>query len=93
MAFYGLSDRDVLTMPVTRFWLLNRSIDRVTAERSISTAVISAQVQSSEGFQELITGLQKQLGQIVDMDEAIIKQTEQLDRDGLNLLRNLGKVC
>jgi len=92
MAFYGLSDRDVLAMPAPRFWLLNRTIDRLAAERSIATAMIAAQVQSNEGFTELIQGLQKQLGKIVEMDQVAVIQSAQLDREGLHALKSLGKA-
>lgn len=92
MHFYGLNDREVLKMPISRFWLLSRSVDRISAEEAIQATMVAINSQSSEGFTDMMSGLQKQLGVIVDMDHAAVKQTEQLDRDGLNILRNLGKV-
>lgn len=90
--FYGLSDRQVLEMPVTRFWLLNRSIDRIQAEKSIGAAMIAIQTQSSEGFSDLMSGLQKQLGKIVDMDPIEVAKTEELDRGGLHSLKGMGSI-
>ena len=92
MHFYGLSDLDLLAMPVRRFWLLNKSVDRIVAEQAIQSAVIAVQTQSGDSFSDLMKGLRKQMGQVVVLDRARKGVAEKLDREGLDKLRLLGKI-
>lgn len=92
MRFYGLSDRQVLEMPVTRFWLLHRSVDRIAAEESIRSAMIGASVQSGDGLSALLTDLRKQMGTVVDMDQVAVAMEAKLDKQGFAALKNLGNA-
>lgn len=92
MHFYGLSDQQLLAMPLKRFWFLSRSIDRITAEEDTRMAHVAAMVQSGETLEDLLDRLRKQMGTVVDMDHAVTAQEEQLDSAGLASLRELGKV-
>jgi hypothetical protein len=62
--------------------MLSRNIDRINAENDIRAARIGLQVQSGEGFQELIADLQKQMGKVFEYDEA--RRAMQAKRDVLN---------
>lgn len=50
--------------------MLSRNIDRITAEQDIRQAKIALQAQSGEGFQSLVEDLQRQVGRVVEYDEA-----------------------
>ncbi len=92
MRFYGLSDEQVLQMPVRRFWLLHKNVDRIAAEEDIRVAAIAASVQSGESFNELMNGLRKQMGEVVIIDRISQAMTEKLDRVGLAMLKGMKKV-
>ena len=65
MKFYGLADDHVLAMPLKRFWLLHRSVDRLTAEDDLRAMQIGAAVQSGDGYKQAVAALQKQMGKII----------------------------
>ncbi len=92
MHFYGLSDQQLLAMPLKRFWFLSRSVDRIAAEQDLRLLSIGASVQSGESYKDMVTGLHKQMGKVVIMDEVERAQTEVLDRSGLSSLKGIGKV-
>lgn len=101
MAFYGMSDRQILDLPVTRFWLMSRSIDRISAERDMRMAMVVGAVQSVEGTEELFKRLQDEMGKVVVFNESMKAELKEkqaaaqvfdLDRDGLDGLRGMGRV-
>lgn len=79
-------------MPIRRFWLLHKNVDRLAAEESIRTATIGASVQSGEGMQTLMAGLKTQMGKVAVIDEAARANSEQLDRTGLHALKAINKA-
>ena len=80
-------------MPVTTFWMLNRNVDRLTAERGLRDVALMAASQSSEGVKEVIEGLKKQMGSPIKFEEhAPPRETPKLDREGLNSLKDLGSL-
>ncbi|SER25806.1 hypothetical protein SAMN05216548_1143 [Faunimonas pinastri] len=88
-----MKPRDVLDLPIEMFWLLHKNIDRMAAERDYRTATILAQVHTPEGVRELLTGLRKQIGTVVEYDEGqLAMQEAAYDRDGLLALKGLGKL-
>lgn len=78
-------------MPVTRFWMMQRNIDRITAEESIKSLTVSASSQSGEGFKKGMEDLREQLGDIVVYRHAETvtgsRQDDEFDRAGLAMLR------
>jgi DNA recombination-dependent growth factor C len=92
MHFYAMSDREILSMPLKRFWMLSKNVDRIAAEFDYRNAIVAISAGSSEGVESLMTNLKKQMGSIVEIDEAKMALSETYDRDGLLSLRGLGRV-
>lgn len=92
MHFYGLDDRQVLTMPVRRFWLLNRSVDRIKAEESIQLLKVMAAAQSGETFAQVNDDFRQQMGTVVEFDKAKVAMTAALDKAGLAVLKSMKSV-
>lgn len=94
MSFYGLSDEHVLKMPISRFWLMSRSVDRISAERDMRAARVAASVQSGEGVEKLFDDLHKEMGEVARFERRVNKvvAAEQLDREGLHALKGLGRM-
>lgn len=84
-------------MPASRFWAMHKNIDRVAAEESVRDLNIAASSQSGEGFKEMITSLREQMGDVAKFKTEFStsegdkishpRQTEQLDRSGLAMLK------
>lgn len=93
MWFYGLTDLAVLAMPAPRFWLLAKNIDRLQAEEDQRQLVTMASAASDKGYKALYDRLQKQLGNIAEIDQ--VEQAlehDKLDRAGLKTLAGMGRV-
>jgi hypothetical protein len=103
MHFYGLSDTAVLKMPIRRFWLLHKSIDRVAAENDIRGLKNLASAHGGEGFKEHLESLQRQLGEVVyitpDPEEITTEgvidfsslPNSRRDQAGFNALKAMGR--
>jgi hypothetical protein len=85
MRFYALTDKDVMAMPMRRFWALFRNIAKLRAEESLALLQIQNVAQSGEAAQELGDRLQATLNDVVQPDHFV----EPLDRSGLEDLRSL----
>lgn len=93
MRFYGMSDRQLMEMPVTRFWLLNRSVDRIAAEESIRLAQVAGAVQSGDSYTTLMTALRSQMGKVMEIENLDQEQlVEGPDRAGLAALKLMAPV-
>lgn len=103
MAFYAMTDEQILKMPVTRFWLLNRSIDRISAERDLRLARVMGSITSQEGAEALFERLDQEMGKIAVFNESIRAKLQErdrskqalridFDRDGLHGLRDMGRM-
>lgn len=99
IATYGIDDQAILKMPLRRFWLLSRNIDRLAAEKDYRAARIACATQSEEAVGELFGALEREMGRIAVMDEVaqqrgVAKQAyrDELDRDGLHSLKDLGNL-
>jgi hypothetical protein len=82
LAFYAMNYQEVRKLPVETFWMLNKNIDRIAAENDMRAAQIGIQVQSGEGFKDLMDNLRKQLGVVFTYDEG--KRAMAAKRDKLN---------
>lgn len=69
-------------MPVTRFWMMQRNIDRIAAEESIKSLTVSASSQSGEGYKKGMEDLRKQLGDIVVYRHAQVSAGPQENEEG-----------
>ena len=68
MAEYGLSDTHLLQMPLRRFWLLEKNITRLQAERELRQLPILASANSGSHLKELTERLSRELGTIVTVN-------------------------
>ena len=89
-----MSDRETLTMPAMRFWLMNRNIDRIAAEESIRQLDIGTGVQSEAGYKSLEKMYREHMGNVVHyvggsqvVFDPNSDEIEQPDRAGLAILR------
>ena len=70
MAYYSLSDKYILKMPIERFWLLSQQIDRFNAIDDSRRMNVAAAVQASDSFREMNQDLTEKIGVIVVRDYA-----------------------
>jgi hypothetical protein len=95
MRFYGLSDERLLKMPLRRFWLLNKNIDRLRAEEDLRMLSVALHAASGESAGDLSEKLMKQMGTVVEFDEAkraLTQANAERDRDGLMALKHMGRL-
>jgi hypothetical protein len=64
MNFYSLTDRDVLTMPLKRFWLLSGNVNRIQAEQDMRRMFTNAAAQTGEGLKDYSAKLREEIGNI-----------------------------
>lgn len=79
---YKLGYREALELPIRTFWFMNSCINRVQAEEGLRHLEVSAGVQSAEGYEAVRSSLVNQMG-------TLMKEAPQLDRSGLNELKNM----
>jgi hypothetical protein len=98
MHFYGLSDTEVLAMPIRRFWLLHKCVDRLAAEADMRALHNAACAQGGEAFKEHSDRLQRRVGEVVrmsareelDTDEVTWDQIDvRRDQEGFNALKQM----
>lgn len=89
---YAMSVPELLALPAKTFWMLHKNVDRLLAEDSLRLVEIGISSQSGEMAQKLGTALRKQMGTVVEIDEAAAAMNMPFDREGLNKLKGLGKV-
>lgn len=82
MRFYSLTDKEVLTMPLVRFWLLQSNIGRLSAAEDMRLLKMHASIGGKQSFEEYREGLIRELG-------IVQKVEEKLDREGLKRLAAL----
>lgn len=98
MKTYSMRLSEVLDLPVKAFWMLHRAIDRMQAELDYRmVAVIANGMAGGEGLENLVTGLNAQIGTIVEWEEGTApapapKVVEKFDREGLESLKGMGKL-
>ena len=95
MRFYSMSIREVRDLPIKSFWMLHKSVDRLMAEDEMRQAtVIAHSMAGGDGFTELLEGLRKAVGVIVEFEDGDPgpPPVEPLDREGLLSLKGLGST-
>ena len=91
--FYGIDLNKVLQLPIKRFWLLHQNVDRIQAEQDLRLVKVFAYAQSEDGFKALVEDLQKQMGKVVEIDEArSAMESASFDEEGLLSIAELGKL-
>lgn len=79
-------------MPLKRFWLFNKSIDRIASESDLRAIKVSTAKLSNDIMRETLESLKIQMGSIVEFMDAGLDRVEdgELDVEGLMGLKNLG---
>jgi len=80
LAFYGMSDVQVLEMPVKRFWLLSSCVDRMKSADDIRSIRVAAAVLDQESYKTTLESLSESVGSIAN-------KTDEIDREGLDRLK------
>jgi hypothetical protein len=81
MADYGLSDKQLLEMPIKRFWLLDKNVVRIRAERDFRSLAISCAPHAKD-ITELHAKLTEEL-------QAPVELNMERDPDATSKLKNL----
>jgi hypothetical protein len=88
MHFYGLSDTEVLAMPIRRFWLLHKCVDRLAAEADMRALYNAASAQGGEAFKEHSERLRERVGDVVIMDGDVELDADEVTWERLNVKRD-----
>ncbi len=88
MRFYSISHRDVLKLPLTSFWMLDRNISRIRADEEQRHARLLLVTQS--GDQETINGYFRELEAEIDKP---IRQEARMEKGAIDRLKaHLGVI-
>lgn len=76
-------------MALETFWMLNKNIDRISAERDQRLALVQIRSQSSEGVSEMMTDLRKQMGVVIEFEAP---KDIKIDKAALHRLAGIGDL-
>ena len=91
MAKYNMGYEETRKLPNLVFWLLSKNIDRLNAEEDQRFLDTNTACSSSEGYSEFHKILKKRLGNVAIFEEHDPRDVK-LDRQGLDILRNMGNI-
>ena len=81
--FYGMSDAQVMEMPVSRFWLMRNNIDRVSAQEDMRAARRAVLANANKEYvNDYFKSLAKEIGTVVEREEVP-------DLEGIQRLKSL----
>lgn len=101
MRCYGYRFREVMDLPMHIFSLLQRNIDRMTAEDDYRMArTVALGFSGGDGLSDLFEQLRKQMGSAVvyedddgEVPEKLHRVLEmEFDEEGLHALKGMGRV-
>jgi hypothetical protein len=75
-----------MDLPITTFWFLNYTINRVRAEQDMRTLSVHANVQSTEGMTKYREHLALEMGEVITESKMI---SAERDHAGFEALRTL----
>lgn len=83
-----MSDEQVLTMPIRRFWSMSRDINRISAEESLRAFSIARNATNTEkqSVEDFVKNLEKSMGEVYKVD----RTKERLDRGAWERLKSMG---
>ena len=88
-----MSPQTVRDLPARTFWMFNKNIDRLSAERDMRSASVAIQSQSGEAIKEMFVDLRKQMGRVVEFDtEMMVKQAIAKDDNNRSDLKDLAYI-
>lgn len=81
-------------MPIRCFWLLHQNINRISAQEDMRALSISVVCQSKENTLKYRESLELEMGRVFEYRHTMesIRQTEKLDRAGLQRLKTLSSI-
>lgn len=88
LAFYGVSFGELMELPIKTFWLMNDSIDRISAKSDMRSLTIAACSQSGESATSHRERLVLEVGTMVKLDDDPIKNAVR-DQGGFDELRKM----
>jgi len=91
MFHYGHKWLDVMEMPLKGFWLANRNINRLLAEMDIRLLDVTNAAQTAESATQCRELLVKEMDEPFKIDHVAAAMEAKPDRDGLEILRRMGK--
>lgn len=77
-----MSDRQIMEMPIKRFWLFSQSIDRMNAAADLRAMRVAGATNSKEAYVSEVGRLNEELGQIAHREY-------EIDREGVQKLKQL----
>lgn len=69
VSFYGMSDVEVLAMPIYRFWSASSNVDRINAEDRIAQLHVHNSSQNKESAEAMIDSLNRTRGTVLVLDQ------------------------
>lgn len=79
-------------MPIKTFWMMHKNIDRLMAEADLRMLSVFAYGQSGEGIETFSENMRKQMGQVAIIDEVKVAMSENVDSEGLETLKSMGRI-
>jgi len=84
--FYGMSDAQVMEMPIARFWLMNASIDRISAQEDLRAARRAVLANANKEYvNDYFRSLVKEIG-------AVVVREDVPDYEGIQRLKSLASM-
>lgn len=80
-----------MEMPIKAFWLVNRNINRLLAEKDIRHLNVANAAMSADSANQCRELLVDELGEVFKVDQMAIALEAKPDRDGIEFLRRLSK--
>lgn len=86
--FYGIGYREVMSLPVRAFWVMNQNIDRLRAEQDLRTINVAIATQSEESYKATVEALNKERGEWVKFSP-LAPHLNQRDDEGVERLKRM----
>lgn len=84
--FYGMTYRDVMTLPIRTFWVMNSYVDRLRAEEELRSIDVQVGIQSADGYRQLIDRLHRERGEPAKYSP-LAPHLHQRDEEGVKKLK------
>lgn len=85
MRFYGLSDEQVMGLPIRKFWLMDRMIDRIRSEEILAWLPAHFSAMGGEHVPKTVEDLRRRVGR-----PSVVEQVRMTREDEEKLQRLFG---
>lgn len=86
---YGLGYRELMALPIKTFWMLNKNVNRLLAEKDLRALSMAINSQSNEGVTALREKLSEELGNPYGSQPVDNPLDEERDEAGFEMLKNM----